>query len=147
MKSEIVAVDRGAVVGQGYAPVIPLTLVVVIEDDADERVALGRVLRVGGYDVASYASAEEFLASPPRRPLCVLLDMQLDGMSGLELLRTLRADGSTLPVIVITAADDAQWREEAEQLGCTAYLRKPFQGRALVALIRSLGSSSETVHH
>lgn len=122
------------------------TLVVVVEDDADERVALGRVLRIGGYEVIGYASAEEFLASPPLRPLCLLLDMQLAGMSGLELLRTLRADGSTLPVIVITAGDDARWREEAERLGCTAYLRKPFQGRALVALIRSLGGSPETVH-
>jgi FixJ family two-component response regulator len=122
--------------------VIVPTLVVVIEDDADERVALGRVLRVGGYDVISYASAEEFLASPPRRPLCLLLDMQLEGMSGLELLRALRAGGSTLPVIVITAGDDALWRDEVEQLGCVAYLRKPCQARALIALIRSLSSDS-----
>ena len=118
------------------------TLVVVIEDDTDARIALGRVLRVSGYDVTSYASAEEFLALPPGRPLCLLLDMQLEGMSGLELLRALRAGGATLPVIVITASDDALWRDETEQLGCVAYLRKPCQGQTLVTLLRSLGGGS-----
>ena len=112
--------------------------VAVIEDDVDERVALGRVLRASGFDVKSYASAEDFLASAPIDPLCLLLDMQLEGMSGLELLRELRTEGSRLPVIVITANEDLDSRSEAEQLGCHAYLNKPFQGRALVAIIRTL---------
>jgi len=112
--------------------------IVVVEDDADERVALGRVLRASGFDVRSYASGEDYLASRDEEPLCLLLDMQLDGMSGLELLRGLRTDGSTLPVIIITATDDVESRSEAEQLGCVAYLRKPFQGRSLVTLLRTL---------
>ena len=64
--------------------------------------------------------------------------MQLEGMSGLELLRELQNDGSAVPVIVITASDDADPRSEAEQLGCGASLRKPVQGRALVTLLRGL---------
>ncbi len=64
--------------------------------------------------------------------------MQLEGMSGLDLLRCLRTDGSTLPVIVITASDDLDFRSKAEHLGCVAYLRQPFQGRALVAILRTL---------
>jgi FixJ family two-component response regulator len=120
--------------------------VAVIEDDADERTALGRVLRASGFDVKSYASAEDFLASGTMEALCLLLDLQLEGMSGLELLRDLRMEGSTLPVIVITASDDTDSRREAEQLGCFAYLRKPFQGRALVALLRTLASTRRPSH-
>ena len=59
-----------------------LSLIVVIEDDADERTALGRVLRASGFDVSSYPSAENFLASPPPAALCLVIDVQLDGMSG-----------------------------------------------------------------
>ena len=117
-------------------------LVIVIEDDADERTALGRVLRLGGFLVESHASAEEFLAAPPRGALCLLLDLQLGGMSGFELLRGLRAGGSTLPVIVNTARDDAESHREAEQLGCIAYLLKPFSGRELVSFLRTLGNPS-----
>jgi FixJ family two-component response regulator len=120
-----------------------LSCVAVVEDDADERTALGRVLRASGFDVKSYASAEDFLASWAPEPRYLLLDMQLEGMSGLDLLRRLRADGSTLPVIVITASDDVDSRREAEQLGCVAYLRKPFEGRALVALRRTLGHEQQ----
>ena len=115
-----------------------LSQIVVIEDDADERTALGRVLRASGFEVSSYPSAENFLAASPKGVLCLVLDLQLDGMSGLELLRWLRAEGSTLPVILITASDDAELHREAEQLGCAAYLRKPFPGRALVSLLRIL---------
>ena len=122
--------------------------VAVIEDDADERVALGRVLRTSGFDVKSYASAEQYLASGSVEvPLCLLLDMQLEGMSGLELLRAIRAVGSTVPVIVVTATDDLDVRSEALQLGCAAYLRKPFQGRALVALLRALAVQPREPSH
>ena len=115
-----------------------LNFVTVVEDDEDERTALRRVLRAGGFYVQDFASAEAYLAAANREPLCLILDMQLVGMSGLELLRGLRARGSKLPVVVITGGDDAHTRDYAVQLGCVAYLRKPFQGRALVALLREL---------
>jgi FixJ family two-component response regulator len=115
-----------------------LAAIAIVEDDTDERVALGRVLRASGFEVKSYASAEHYLAESTVEPGCLLLDMQLDGMSGLDLLRGLRSSGSAIPVIVITASDDVDSRNEAEQLGCIAYLRKPFQGRALVGLLRGV---------
>jgi FixJ family two-component response regulator len=123
----------------------PSSSIALIEDDAEERAALGRVLWAGGFDVKSYASAEEYLASRMMEPLCLLLDMQLEGMSGLDLLRELRTEGSTLPVIVITASEDPESRNEAERLGCVAYLSKPFQGRALVALLRILGEQRQSL--
>lgn len=113
--------------------------VALVEDNADERVAVGRVLRAGGFDVTSYACAEDYLAAEPAEPLCLLLDLHLEeGMSGLTLLRGLRTRGSSLPVVIITATEDRHSRTEAERLGCLAYLRKPFQGRALVEMLHSL---------
>ena len=126
---------------------VALSSVAVVEDDVDERVALTRVLRASGFEVRSYASAEEYLASDDVEPLCLLLDMQLEGMSGLDLLRELRAGGSTLSVIFITASDNLGSKAEAERLGCTAYLRKPFQGRALVAILRTLVPVWDGVTH
>ncbi len=123
-----------------------LSCVAVIEDDADARTSLGRVLRASGFDVRGYASAEDFLSSGLLEPLCLLLDIQLVGMSGLELLRELRNVGSPIPVIVLTASEDADSRSEAEELGCIAYLRKPFQGRALVALVRTLARERQSLH-
>ena len=120
------------------------SLVVVIEDDAQERTALGRVLRVGGFEVSSYPSAEAFLESPPAGALCLLLDVQLEGMSGFDLLRALRAEGSSIPVIVNTARDDAQSHREAELLGCLEYLHKPFSGRALVARLQTLAAEQQS---
>jgi FixJ family two-component response regulator len=114
-------------------------LVVVIEDDPGSQKTLARVLRTGGFAAAIYASAEEFVASPPQSDaIALLLDIHLGGMSGLDLQRWLRARGSTLPVIVITAYDDARSREQAERLGCVAFLRKPCEAEAILTLLRGL---------
>jgi FixJ family two-component response regulator len=124
----------------------PLTtatpLVVVIEDDLASQKTLARVLRAGGFDAATYASAEEFLSSPPQSdPIGLLLDVHLGGMSGLDLQRRLRNEGSTVPVIIITAFDDARSREQAERLGCVAYLRKPCEAETILALLGKLRSA------
>ena len=116
-----------------------MPLVVVIEDDPASQKTLARVLRAGGYDAATYDSAEEFLASPPRSsPIGLLLDVNLGGMSGLDLQRRLRKEGSTLPIIIITAFDDARSRDQAERLGCVAYLRKPCEAETILSLLRRL---------
>jgi FixJ family two-component response regulator len=116
-----------------------LPLVVVVEDDPGSRTSLGRVLRAGGFETAVYTSAEEFLSSRPRMPpICLLLDIQLGGLSGLDLQRRLKAEGSRVPFIAITAFDDDQTRAEAEALGCVAFLHKPCEGHRIVQLIRSL---------
>jgi FixJ family two-component response regulator len=113
-------------------------LVVVIEDDLATLKALGRVLRAGGFQTATYTSAEEFLASPPSRgPACMLLDVELRGMSGLDLQRELKARGSTVPVVLMTAFDDERVRSEAHRIGCVGYLDKVADIDVLLDLIRS----------
>src|SRR5262245_23079405 len=116
-----------------------MPLVVVIEDDIASQKTLARVLRTGGFEAATYSSAEEFLSSPPPAPpMGLLLDVHLGGMSGLDLQRRLRKEGSTISVIIITAFDDSRTREEAERLGCVAYLRKPCEAETILELLRGL---------
>ena len=116
-----------------------MPLVVVVEDDFASQKTLARVLRAGGFDSLIYSSAEDFLTSPPEsRAIGMLLDVHLGGMSGLELQRQLRKQGSTLPVIILTAFDDAGGREQAERLGCVAYLRKPCEASTILSLLRDL---------
>ena len=118
---------------------MPSPLVVVVEDDPGSRTSLGRVLRIGGFEIAMYASAEDFLNSRPTAiPICLILDIQLGGQSGLDLQRCLKTEGSRVPFIVITAIDDFRVRVEAEALGCLAYLRKPCEGQTILALLGSL---------
>jgi FixJ family two-component response regulator len=112
--------------------------VVVIEDDPGTQRTLARMLRAGGYDAAVFESAEAFLASPPPAPLGLLLDVNLGGMSGLDLQRHLREEGSRVPVIVITAREDTRCQLEAESLGCFAYLRKPCEAGTILALLDRL---------
>jgi FixJ family two-component response regulator len=116
-----------------------MPLVAVVEDDPASQKTLARVLRLGGYQAALYTSAEEFLSSPPKScPIGLLLDVHLSGMSGLDLQRRMRDEGLTIPVIIITAFDDLRSREQAERLGCVAYLRKPCEAETILALLRRL---------
>ena len=125
------------------APARRRRLVVVVEDDPASRRSLGRVLRVGGYDAVMFPSAEEFLsATLQSTPIALLLDLQLAGLSGLDLQRHLRAAGSRLAIIVLTANVDARVREEVERLGCLAYLSKPCNGRTILTLLRSLAADA-----
>ena len=116
-------------------------LVSIVDDDPSVRRGLARLLRSAGHQTVSYASAAEFLgAGLSSGPACAILDIHLGGMSGLELLAQLRASGSDLPVIIITAHDDPRSREESERLGCAAYLRKPFEAPELLgAVFAALG--------
>jgi FixJ family two-component response regulator len=117
---------------------IPVPLVAVVEDDAGLLAALGRALRAAGFATAAFCSAEDFLAAPPSGAHCLVLDNHLGGMSGLDLQRYLRARGSVLPIILMTAFDDTGARSEAERLGCAGYLHKEADLDVLVRLIRSV---------
>jgi FixJ family two-component response regulator len=76
----------------------------------------------------------------------LLLDVHLRGMSGLDLQRRLRSEGSTIPVIIITAFDDARGREQAERLGCVAYLRKPCEAETILSLLRRLAPGETSMN-
>ena len=108
-------------------------LVAVVDDDTSVRRALTRLLQSADFRVLTYASATEFLDSGiGSAPDCVILDIHLGGMSGLEMLLRLRESGHNLPVLIITAHDDAQSREAAARGGCVAYLRKPLDAKVLL---------------
>ncbi|MDH4038500.1 MAG: response regulator [Candidatus Krumholzibacteria bacterium] len=99
--------------------------VAVIDDDESFRRSLVRLLRAAHYQPLTYPSAEEFLADTKHpRFDCMLLDIALGGISGLELGRRLAASGSTVPIVYITAHDDAKTRAEAQAVGCTGFVSK-----------------------
>ena len=98
--------------------------------------AIERLLRAAGLQSTSFASAEELLKTDAvDSASCLVLDIHLPGLSGLELARLLVTSGRAKPVIFITGQDEASMRDEAQQLGC-AYFRKPFEGRKLLEAIR-----------
>jgi two-component system response regulator FixJ len=112
--------------------------VVVIEDDDSMREAIARLLDAAGFRCAAYASAEAYLAvSPGEGTGCVVSDLKLPAMSGLDLLAALRARGGRAPLILITAHDAPGLSEEAARRGAAAYLAKPFAGTALLDAIRA----------
>jgi FixJ family two-component response regulator len=114
-------------------------VVAVVEDDASARKALGRLLEAGGFEPALFDSAEAFIETPPlTAPLCLILDVQLGGMSGIDLQRRLRREGSDLPIIVTTGLREDSIRSLAEKNGCAGFLFKPFNADRLLALIASI---------
>ena len=114
-------------------------LVSVVDDDISVRRSLDRLIRSAGLDVRVFASAEEFLASDhPRKVDCLILDVCLPGMSGVELHRHLLASRCNLPVIFITGNGfDDRTRSEAASDWTVAYLRKPLGGDELLDAVHT----------
>jgi FixJ family two-component response regulator len=111
-------------------------IVAVVDDDPSMLRAAENLLDAHGFATETFASAEEFLNRGAATQVdCLLLDIYLGGMSGVELRRQLKASGSTLPVIFMTAHDDEATHRQALKAGCVAYLRKPFQARQLIDAI------------
>ena len=112
--------------------------VLVVEDDLSMREAIDRLLGAAGFDSAAYASAEALLEGGGGEcAACVVSDLRLPAMSGLELLADMRVRGWQSPLILITAHDAPGLREEAARHGAAAYLAKPFRGLALQVAIRA----------
>lgn len=112
--------------------------VFVVDDDESVLRALKRLLRSNGYQVVTFESAEDFLQSYPLRGEgCLILDIRLTGMSGLDLYDNLASSGSKVPVIFMTACDNPEWQEMAENAGAVAYLRKPFGEQSLLSAVQS----------
>jgi FixJ family two-component response regulator len=109
-------------------------LIAVVDDDISVRKALDRLIRSVRLDVSVFTSAEEFLnAAHTRKPDCLILDIRLPGMSGIELHRHLLAQNYGVPVIFITAhASDEAARLEAASDWTVAYFTKPFNGEELL---------------
>jgi FixJ family two-component response regulator len=109
--------------------------VAIVDDDAGMRAAIENLLHSAGLRTRSFASAEEFLRSAHgAKAGCLILDLRLPGMSGLELQRELQVRGSAIPVILVTA--EADLAHQAEAGGAIAVLRKPFDPDELSRLVR-----------
>jgi len=111
-------------------------VVIVVDDNAGLLKSVARLLAHHGIDSRTFASAEALLESDSvQTATCLLLDIHLGGISGIELQRRLAASGSKWPVIFMTASDDEATRNEAMDAGCIAYLRKPFAQDVLLNAI------------
>jgi FixJ family two-component response regulator len=114
-------------------------LILVLDDDEMVRRCLVRLIRGRGFMVKAYSSAEEFLsAKQSDHPLCLLLDVTLIGMSGLELQRRLVDERRNLPIIFMAANDEPGVRAQALRGGAISFLLKPFNEEALWSAVESL---------
>jgi FixJ family two-component response regulator len=118
--------------------------VAVVDDDESVCRSFGRLLRTAGFQPVSYASAEAFLEDTKRpRFDCLVLDIQLEGMSGLELMRRLAAVHDGTPVVFITAHDAPAGRADAAAAGCAGYFRKTDPGELILeAIIKAVKPGS-----
>jgi FixJ family two-component response regulator len=111
--------------------------VAVVDDDENLCRSLARLLRAAGLQPITYASAEAFLADTKHPQFdCLVLDVQLGGMAGIELAQRIKAEGGHTPIVFITAHDDPEARAEAEAAGCIAYFRKTDSGAEVLEAIR-----------
>ena len=114
------------------------TLITVIDDDASVRTAVDSLLRARGYIVYPFASAAEFLRSPQfYETCCVIADVQMPAMSGIELQSLLRKQGRGVPFIFITAFPEEAVRVRALNDGATCFLAKPFESTTLIRCIEA----------
>jgi FixJ family two-component response regulator len=117
--------------------------VAIIDDDEGLCRSVARLLSVAGVDARAFVSAEEFLASPSQRRFgCLLLDIQLTGMSGPELHRRILEAGIRTPVIYITAYDDPAAEAEARRIGCAGFFKKSDPGMTIIERLRELERES-----
>jgi len=114
-----------------------MTTVHVIDDDADFRIAIGRVLKAAGYQVALYGSASQLLEHPPSddEPGCVLLDVMMPDISGTEVQDQLASRAPLLPVVFLTGHGDIPTSVRAMKAGAEDFLTKPVEKDRLVAAI------------
>jgi RNA polymerase sigma factor (sigma-70 family) len=115
----------------------PSPLIHVVDDDAAYRTAVARLLEASGYRVALYASAAQLLAtSPPAEPGCIVLDVQMDGLTGLELQERLAAAGNRLPIVFLTGHADVPSSVRAMKAGAEDFLTKPAPKDVLLAAVQ-----------
>jgi FixJ family two-component response regulator len=119
-------------------------ILAVIDDDESVRAALRSLLRSFGFEVELFPSAEDFLALAWADCFaCLIVDIRMPGMSGLDLLRQLLAEGYRVPTIIMTAIDDPTAQRRAIDYGAEAFLRKPFAEDHLIAAVQSALEAGE----
>jgi len=111
--------------------------VAVIDDDSSVCNALRRLLVSANVSTDVFGSGREFLSAQPRRLDCIVLDLKMPGIGGVELLRILNECQAKIPVIIISASDSTTARTECEQLGASAFLGKPFDEHVLFSAIKA----------
>jgi len=112
------------------------SMIYVIDDDASVRKAFGRLLRSANLDAETFSSAEEFLSSPKQKEnACIIIDIRMPGLTGFDLLERLVTERIRIPVIAVSAHDDAETREHAKELGAVSFFRKPVDDQALLDAI------------
>jgi FixJ family two-component response regulator len=119
-------------------------LIAVVDDEASICRAMLRLLRSANFRAEAFASAAEFLAFlSKQKPDCLVLDLQMPAMTGMELQEQLRRSKTPLPVIIITAHDEPEAAERCLALGASLYLRKPIEANLLIDSIRNLIGDDE----
>ena len=119
--------------------------IAIVDDDPSVLKGLARLLRTRAFEVRTYTSARDFLAAlPDGLPECLIVDLQMPEMTGLELQRHLTRDKIQIPTIVITAHDEAGARERCESAGAAAFLSKPLQDKVLLDAIGDVRGSTKT---
>ncbi len=112
-------------------------IVAVVDDDPEMRSAMASLLSAYGYRAETFDSAETFLTCASTcKAVCLIIDIQLGDISGVELANQLSADGYKYPIIFMTGLDDESIRRQATDVGCAAFLRKPFPTKTLVDAIK-----------
>jgi len=114
------------------------SLIAVVDDEESVRRALGRLIRSAGFGVEMFGSGVEFMQSLQRQlPDCVVLDLRMPTLSGIEVQSALLRSGARVPVIIITGDDSPHTRERTLRQGARAYLRKPVDDATLIDAIHS----------
>jgi FixJ family two-component response regulator len=112
--------------------------VAIVDDDEAVRVALEGLLKSAGVTARAFESAEAFINSgQQRQAACLIADIRMPGMSGLELQAKLNAEGCRIPIVFITAHGDAKMRMQALRAGAVEFLAKPFDDEALLESVRA----------
>jgi two-component system, LuxR family, response regulator FixJ len=115
------------------------SVIAIVDDDEPFREAIGSILKAAGFAVSNFGTAEEFFDCSQRESTgCLILDVRLPGMSGIELQRRMQEARSTTPIVFVTAHGDDRLRDLLKKAGAAAFLNKPVRSDALLKEIRAV---------